>query len=318
MAKKRSVGLYLTGGLGNQLFQIAAAISIAQGREIQVIEKPGRPRLNASKDPELFSLSVDRITNLHRIKVDGYLFRKSIGYVLRTGIWPKKIERSPFLVVATKVVATVIHSLRLRKLYFPMSISDVGYSDLKARVNPERIFNPFLIGYFQSFVWPESVRNQLELLEINQEGPDLQSLRQQAKSLAPIVIHIRRGDYLAESTFGLPGDLYYRAGMEIVNRSYPHHPIWVFSDDVDEAKEILSWLPSERVNYISDVDEHSAASFMAMRLGCAYIIANSTFSWWGAFLSDTRNPLVIAPDPWFIAQKEPRFLIPKDWIRIKQ
>ncbi len=317
MTKKKTVGLYLTGGLGNQLFQLAAAISIAQGREIEILEKPGRPRLNMNNDPELFSLSVDQIANVRRIKKDGYLLRKSIGFLLRSGIWPGKFEKIPIIAVATKLAAAIIQSLRIKNLYFPISSSDVGYSDLKFRIRLERYINPLLIGYFQTFIWADSVKAQLEKLSIDQIGSDLQALKLEAKSIAPIVIHIRRGDYKAETTFGLPGDKYYKSGMEIIDRAYPSHPIWVFSDDVKEAKQVLSWLPSERLKYISDVDQQSAASFMAMRLGCAYIIANSTFSWWGAFLSDTKNPLVIAPEPWFIGQKEPAFLIPEDWIRIK-
>ncbi len=216
-----------------------------------------------------------------------------------------------------KAVATIIHSLQIRKPFSPVFSSDVGYSELKRQVNLERVFNPFLIGYFQSFVWPESVQNQLRLLKINHEGPDLHSLRREAESLAPVVVHIRRGDYKGQTTFGLLSEQYYRSAIDIIDRSHSCDPIWVFSDDVNEARKVLSWLPSGRVKYISDVDGQSAASLMAMRLGSAYIIANSTFSWWGAFLSETKNPLVIAPDPWFIGQKEPRLLTPKSWIRIK-
>lgn len=317
MAKKKTIGLYLTGGLGNQLFQLAAAISIGEGKKIEILEKAGRPRLNTNHDPEIFSLSVNEIANVHRIQRDGYLLRKSIGYLLRSGIWPGKLERIPFIEAVTKLVAATIQSLALRKPFFPLYTSDVGYSDLKSRIKHQKFINPLLIGYFQSFVWAGLAKTQLEKLSINQEGPDLESLRLEAQSVAPIVIHVRRGDYKLETTFGLLGENYYKSGMEIINRAYPSHPIWVFSDDVNEAKQVLSWLPSGRLRFISDVDQQSAASFMAMRLGCAYIIANSTFSWWGAFLSDTRNPLVIAPEPWFIGQKEPAFLIPEDWIRIK-
>lgn len=316
MDKKKTVGLYLTGGLGNQLFQFAAAISFAKGREIEIIEKPGRPRLNRNKDPELFSLSVNHVAKIHRMKIDGYLLQKSIGYVLRSRIWPSRIEKTPFIVAATNFAASVVYSLRIKRPYFPVSISDVGYSDLKKQVCLEKYFNPLLIGYFQSFKWSESIKNRLEMLDINQEGPDLRSLRLEAERVAPIVIHVRRGDYKAEKTFGLLGELYYKSGMAIIDRSHSNHPIWVFSDDVNEARQLLSWLPLDRIKYISDVDNQSAASFMAMRLGCAYIIANSTFSWWGAYLSHSQTPLVIAPQTWFIGQREPRNLVPKDWIRI--
>jgi len=105
--------------------------------------------------------------------------------------------------------------------------------------------------------------------------------------------------------------------MAIINQSYPTNTIWVFSDEENEARRILNWLPSARVKFISDVDGESAASLMAMRLGCAYVIANSTFSWWGAFLSECEEPLVVAPKPWFLGQHEPSFLIPQNWIRIE-
>ena len=317
MRKKRTLGLYLTGGLGNQLFQIAAAISIAGDREIEVLEKPGRPRLNSNKDPELFSLSVTKLANINRKNEDSFLLQKSTGYVLRSSIYPSKIEQNRFFALATNLAATIIQSMQIRKPYYPVASSEVGYSELIRRSSIEKVFNPFLIGYFQSFVWPESIQGQLRSLTINSVGPDLRLLRIEAEAIAPVVIHIRRGDYKAETAFGLPGEKYYKSGMEIIDRSHSHHPIWVFSDDVNEAREILSWLPPERVKYISDVDGQSAASLMAMRLGSAYVIANSTFSWWGAFLSDTQDPVVVVPDPWFIGQKEPNLLIPKDWIRIQ-
>jgi hypothetical protein len=123
---------------------------------------------------------------------------------------------------------------------------------------------------------------------------------------------------MLQKTVGILGEGYYRKAMEIVDRAYSANPVWVFSDEVSEARKILDWLPSERVKYIAEVDGQSAASLMAMRLGCAFVIANSTFSWWGAFLSEHENPLVVAPEPWFIGQKDPSLLIPSSWIRISR
>jgi hypothetical protein len=316
MSRAKTIGLYLTGGLGNQLFQFAAALSFSQKQEIEIFEKLGKPRLNSRGEPELFSLTVGQITSVTRRAEDNLLLRKSSGYILRSKIWPRKFEKFITIRVLTDFAASIIQTLNFRNFFYPVSISEVGYKKIQIKRFVTWFFNPFLIGYFQSSVWPQEVKGKLQSLNLIQEGPEIKKLRQEAQLQPPVVIHIRRGDYKSESTFGLPGENYYRDAMTIVNRQYPTNSIWVFSDEESEARKILNWLPAERVRYIPDVDGESAASLMAMRLGCAYVIANSTFSWWGAFLSECEEPLVVAPNPWFIGQQEPTLLIPTNWIRI--
>jgi len=317
MRSKKRIGVYLSGGLGNQLFQLAAAISNSQGRGIEVIDKPGHRRLNSNNDPEIFDLTVDTITNIYRRKEEGFLLGKSIEYILRISIRPRRIEKNKLFLFTAISAATVLHSLCFRRLYFPLIISEPGSSNITRRKLVEKFYNPFLIGYFQSFVWPESVRPQLQALTVVKEGPDLRSLRLEAELLAPVIIHVRRGDYKElKDTYGIPGENYYRRAMRIIDGTYANHPVWIFSDEVCEARKILNWLPLDRVKFIPAVDGQAAASLMAMRLGCAYVIANSTFSWWGAFLSHCENPLVIAPKPWFFGYKEPDLLIPSSWIRV--
>jgi hypothetical protein len=317
MAKPKNTGLYLTGGLGNQLFQFAAALSFSEKESITIFEKPGKPRLNSQGDPELFSLTVGTIARIRRRGEDNLLLRKSSGYILRSKIWPSKTEKLKIVQVFTDLAAAAVQTLKFRSLFYPVSISAVGYCQIRINRFIAKVFNPFLIGYFQSSIWPESVKSELQTLSLIREGGDLKFLRQEAKIQRPIIIHVRRGDYKTESTFGLLGEGYYRKAMEIINRCYPTNSIWVFSDEETEAREVLKWLPHDRVKYILNVDGESAASLMAMRLGCGYVIANSTFSWWGAFLSECDEPLVVAPEPWFIGQQEPSLLIPANWIRVE-
>jgi hypothetical protein len=317
MSRVKKTGLFLTGGLGNQLFQFAAALSFSQKGNIEIFEKLGKPRMNSKGEPELFSLTVGQITQVKRRCEDNFLLRKSSGYILRSKIWPRKFEELLTIRVLSEILAAAIQTVNFRNLFYPVSISEVGYKQIVVKKFVARSFNPFLIGYFQSFIWPESVKSKLQSLNLIQEGAEIERLRQEAKLQRPVVIHIRRGDYKAEPTFGLPGESYYRDAMKIIDRHYPTNIIWVFSDEESEARKILKWLPSERVKYIPDVDGESAASLMAMRLGCAYVIANSTFSWWGAFLSECEEPLVVAPKPWFIGQQEPTLLVPPNWIRVE-
>jgi len=316
MSRPKTIGLYLTGGLGNQLFQFAAALSISQKEEIEIFERLGKPRLNSKGEPELFSLTVGKVSSVTRRDEDNLLLRKSVGYILRSKIWPRKFESFKIIRALVDVAATIIQSLNFRDFFYPVANSEVGYKQIRMNRFIGRFFNPFLIGYFQSSVWPETVKRKLQTLNLIQEGPEIKLLRAEAKLQRPVVIHIRRGDYKEESTFGLPGEKYYRDAITIIDQTYPTNSIWVFSDEEFEARKILDWLPTKRVKYIPDVDGESAASLMAMRLGCAYVIANSTFSWWGAFLSECGEPVVVAPNPWFIGQQEPILLIPSTWIRI--
>lgn len=206
----------------------------------------------------------------------------------------------------------------LKDFISPVTISSVGYEEIKLGWLTRKFFNPYLVGYFQSSVWPKQVRAELLNLELKSKGSELMHLEGLAGKKHPIIIHVRRGDYKAESSFGLLGSDYYKKSLEFLDKTLSNHPIWVFSDEEEEARRILDWIPEGRIKYISDVDNSAAASLMAMRLGCAYVIANSTFSWWGAFLSRSNNPLVVAPDPWFTGQDDPPVLIPSEWIRFKQ
>jgi len=61
------------------------------------------------------------------------------------------------------------------------------------------------------------------------------------------------------------------------------------------------------------VDNSPTATLQAMRFGRGYIIANSTFSWWGAYLSMTENAPVYAPSPWFKGMRSPEDLLPPHW-----
>jgi hypothetical protein len=68
---------------------------------------------------------------------------------------------------------------------------------------------------------------------------------------------------------------------------------------------------------IPEIDRSPAATLEVMRFGAGYVIANSSFSWWAAFLSKKPDVEVIAPQPWFQGMDEPRDLIPPNWQRIE-
>jgi hypothetical protein len=74
--KKKSIGVYLTGGLGNQLFQYAAALSVGNGSEVYFYEKIGKPRLNSHGKPELFSFDLSNAEKHKRLTRGNYITEK--------------------------------------------------------------------------------------------------------------------------------------------------------------------------------------------------------------------------------------------------
>jgi hypothetical protein len=175
--------------------------------------------------------------------------------------------------------------------------------------------NILLIGYFQTSIYAESVKNLISLNKgkILHGRMEALGLHRESEVMSPLIIHVRRSDYLFDSNFGLLSDSYYRSVLreEPVNL----HPIWVFSDDIEHARHILSDIEPRVSKWISDVDDSSTMSLIAMSFGKTYVIANSTFSWWGAYLSE-GSPRVFYPQSWLKGIPHRGDLFPKNWIPI--
>jgi len=128
-------------------------------------------------------------------------------------------------------------------------------------------------------------------------------------------LHIRRGDYLKHPTIHYNQTLdYYKQAIEkLLNANSSVKTIYILSDDINWAKE-QPLFQSQLFRFFESDDELETMAFMSLCLGGA-ICANSTFSWWGAFLGayEKRNP-VIVPSKWI---SEPIYsLFPDEWIII--
>lgn len=128
-----------------------------------------------------------------------------------------------------------------------------------------------------------------------------------------VSVHIRRGDYINSSNFGVCSIDYYKLAMSFISEKISD-PIFVFfSDDIDWVKENI---PCPNAIYVSC--NHGIDSWQDMYLmtQCKHnIIANSSFSWWGAWLNNNSNKIVIAPAKWF--NYSPNYdILPKEWITL--
>jgi hypothetical protein len=310
--KNSSTSVFLTGGLGNQIFQLAVALSRGE-RVIQLDSSLGKPRTNQLGKPDLsdFKLPSQVIWD-NRKKYNRFVSRIA-GYVLRQGMSPKGIEKFDFFRVPILLCASVVFSIREKRFVRVIQSTDNGFCDLPTTKGGE-----YLIGYFQSYRWASysSVVGQIHGLCLIRRSKSFEKFQASHKSKNLGIVHVRLGDYKNEASFGIPDKNYYKTSLDILYNSIRFDRLLVFSNEPDEA---LNYIPNEYLDcseIVPDFDGSAAETLEAMRLGNGFVIGNSSLSWWGAFLRYDRKAPVIAPDPWFRFSPDPTDLIPLQWIKV--
>lgn len=310
MKKSKKTIISLTGGLGNQLFQLAVGLHAAQGEKLSLEWNVGRPRLNKAGLPEISSFQLPANVSLERKRKINWLAGKSTGYMLRMGFEPKTFERFMGYFLIARTAASIVISIYFKRFCKIYPARKHGYQTLSHGTKGN-----FIVGYFQSYKWAEQneVFSSLLALRIPDENSKLTEIKNLALIERPLVVHIRLGDYKNEDTFGILPRTYYETSISRMWESGEYKKIWAFSDELVLAKDFLSFIPAENLRWIEEIDDSASSTLEAMRNGRGYVIGNSTYSWWGAFLSFTPNAKVIAPEPWFRKTSSPQDLIPPHW-----
>ena len=273
------VATWILGGVGNQLFQFAAAYALSRETGFQLI-------LNRNfdgyfRDEELTKLGVNFM--------DWGGSQPSINRF--------DIANAPYKIIIEKDFS------------YDSSIFEIKDSC-------------YLYGYWSSPKYFHKYKNDiLELISfksiINER---ISNVSNQISSANSVSVHLRRGDYNTPegtSSFGLLGIDYYERARALILRSIPNATFFIFSDDVIIAKEIFhSWRDCIFVGSNTSLED-----LYLMTLARNHIIANSTFSWWGAYLSNNSEGLKIAPRHWFTKEATIRHkylldLFPDDWIQL--
>lgn len=288
----------IAGGLGNNLFQLAAALFKFEIRdlELELLNSHSRSSL---QDFEIgkSDLSVSRVKRLS-------LKQRALNYSLRVSADSEKNLMNLIRRFALKIL------LRLLQKGATFINFGIGYT---AGLEKSRAEN--LIGYFQTYKYASesTVYESLMSLEISNPTEMFRLIEGEANLVKPLIVHIRRGDYL-NAGFGLLGQEYYSEALMALGAP-SHKEIWVFSDETDQM-ELLRLLPEQySYRFILGSELSDSETFQIMRHGSAYVIANSTFSWWAAFLRHNIESPVVAPKDWFYNSSSPRHLIPSNWIQ---
>ena len=298
--------IVLTGGLGNQLFQIAAGLFAFSADQLVIEGRLGRPRLNSKNRPDIDSFDFPFNLNFHSGLLGGRLsefLTANLFKISSKTFGPNDIQR----------VWLYLKSISLR---FGLFLSDgVGY-------DPRLISNvdaKWIIGPFHSFRYLDrpDVKELLHNIRPSHYPTWLSDLKKLSKTEQPIVLHVRLSDYKNISELGILTDAYYREALSLAVKDFPDSHIWLFTDEENLALKTLQGLDLKSIRVINYDLSDSAANLEAMRFGSCFILSNSTFSWWGASLAYSPNSKVFCPENWFKSKDNPNDLIPKNWIRIK-
>jgi hypothetical protein len=179
----------------------------------------------------------------------------------------------------------------------------------------------YLTGYWQSEKYfhhiSEVIRRDFTfkspLSDINAE------IASQLVNLNGVSVHVRRGDYASNpkttAMHGLCSLDYYQASLRYIAERVDNPYVFIFSDDIAWAKNNLEVnFPCRYISHNQGIESYNDMHLMSL---CQHqIIANSSFSWWGAWLNVNPDKIVIAPKKWFSKEINTQDLIPQGWVRL--
>jgi hypothetical protein len=181
--------------------------------------------------------------------------------------------------------------------------------------------NIYLHGYWQSekyFInYKEIILGLLKFR--NPLSIDDLRIASEIKEKISISLHIRRGDYLNKKVQRVLANCdlqYYADAIKLMKSRFGDVRFFCFSDDIDWVVDNLTPYLGDHVIVSHNISEKSSNDMRLMSFCNHHIIANSTFSWWGAWLNTCNDKVVIAPKKWFVNGLSDRDLIPAGWFRI--
>lgn len=292
------IRIILSGGLGNQMFEYASAFAWAKenGEDLSI-------------DTSFFAVYGDRP-------------------------WCRPYELASFALHETAKVTRkgrlAIRFLPKLSLYFrKRGVFRFGryLFDADNWTEARKYHSSVLYGYFANCHLFDTYRDELLKAFSFRYAPDAANTRllQQIDSCQSISVHIRRGDYLNAANAGVfhhPSVEWYRAAMRQVARQV-ENPIWFFfSDDMPWVRDQFADIQN---SVFVDIN-HGADAYNDMRLmsRCQHnIIANSSFSWWGAWLNTNPQKIVVAPGKYYnnAASNQKKYLsrmIPQGWMLLPE
>jgi hypothetical protein len=288
----------INGGLGNQMFQYACGRALAlQNNDV---------------------LKLDIVT-LQNGVTDQYFTAR----LFELNIFKSNIVIANKTEVARFFPKTITHKVwykwvkKYRRYTEAFFMYDHEFSKLRKNI--------FLRGYWQTEKYfkkyETEIRKDFEF--VKPKSSLTIKVENEMKEILAVSVHIRRGDYISSPTannfHGVAGLDFYEQAMKKIEALIGKPTYYLFSDDILWVKEFLVKDRNDMIVVEHNFGKDSWQDMYLMSKCKHHIIANSSFSWWGAWLNQSLNKVVIAPKHWFANKDkndETQDLIPEVWIRM--
>ncbi|EKE02186.1 MAG: glycosyl transferase family protein [uncultured bacterium] len=288
------VNLY--GGLGNQMFQYALGRHLAEKNNTEL-----KLDISAFESYKLRKYELGNLNIIEKFALPEEISRLS---TLPTG----KIERF--------IRKTLRKPVKKPESYIKENITG-GF-------NPKILDlqnNIYLEGYWQSekyFIEIEDIIRKEFSFKFPATGKNKEIL-ENILNINSVSLHIRRGDYVTNpevnQVHGVCSLDYYKSCVDFIEKKLESPYFYIFSDDIEWVKNNLQI--QSQVYYVDHNTVDNAIEDMRLMFSCKHnILANSSFSWWGAWLNSNPDKMVITPRKWFNTTYDSNDLIPERWIKL--
>lgn len=285
----------ITGGLGNQLFQFALGLTLEETFGIKV-----KYDLMEYKNGGSRKFDLDKFVN---------------GLEIAT---KEEIEDKYNLYQKAKFQISKL-------LGFPFGLKGLKYYLERNFQYDEKVFDLdddiYLSGYWQSEKY--FINHRIEILErikiSDSDSPQNMTYLRQIRTSNSVSIHVRRGDYISNSqtnSIYASCDLgYYEKAIQFLSSQLEDLIFYVFSDDMEWVTTNFSKF--NRMIFVNVNHGDTAFEDLKLMSNCKHnIIANSTFSWWAAWLNQNSNKIVIAPKVWYKNLYDNNLeIVPNTWLK---
>jgi hypothetical protein len=290
----------LKGGLGNQLFQYAL------GRKIALLHNT-----TLKLDTTWFTIPSSDTPRTYRLNNYNIIGTVASAEEIQQIEQGRPKERGYLLTKISDLLIPMSRRTYVRERMYTF--------DKKILKVPDNIY---LDGHWSTERYFKDIEDIL-LKEITlREEPDAINIKiaEQIQAGPSVSLHVRRGDYVSNPTtqqfHGCCSIDYYNRAISLIEEKVDDPSFFIFSDDLPWAKENLE-IPGEKIFVAHNGPERECFDLWLMSLCQHHIVANSSFSWWGAWLGQDAEKIVIAPRRWALSESfDTSDITPDSWITV--